>query len=58
MRFCIPDILNKSNSIITDKINTPSQKGFTIYLKNFLVNEYNSICLIQNCYVCLKNVVS
>ena len=32
MRFCIPDILNKSNSIITDKINTHSRKGFTIYL--------------------------
>ena len=32
-RFCIPDILNKSNSIITDKINTHSRKRFTIYLK-------------------------
>ena len=32
MRFCIPDILNKSNSIITDKTNTHSRKGFTIYL--------------------------
>ena len=31
-RFCTPDILNKSNSIITDKINTHSRKGFTIYL--------------------------
>ena len=43
MRFCIPDILNKSNSIITDKINTHSR---------------NSIFLIQNCYVCSKIVVS
>ena len=58
MRFCIPDILNKRNSIITDKINTHSRKGFTLYLKKFLVIEYNSICLIQNCYVCSKIVVS
>ena len=58
MRFCIPDILNKSNSIITHKINTHSRKGFIIYLKKILVNEYNSICLIQNCYVCSKLVVS
>ena len=57
MRFCIPDILDKSNSIIPDKINTHSRKGFTIYLNKFLVNEYNSICLIQNCYVCSKIIV-
>ena len=41
MRFCIPDILNKSSSIITGKIKTHSRKGFSVYLKCFLVNEYN-----------------
>ena len=45
----VKHILNKSNNIITDKINTHRQKWFTIYLKKILVNEYNSICLIQNC---------
>ena len=38
MRFCIPDILNKSSSLITDKIKTHSRKGFSVYLKCFLVN--------------------
>ena len=52
MRFCIPDILNKSSSLITDKIKTHSRKGFSVYLKCFLVNAYNSICLIPNCYIC------
>ena len=42
MRFCIPDILNNSSSLITDKIKTHSRKGFLVYLKCFLVNEYNS----------------
>ena len=30
MRFCITDILNKSSSIITDKIKTHSLKGFSV----------------------------
>ena len=47
MRFCIPDILNKSSSIITDKIKTHSRKGFSVYLKCFLVNAYNSIILFN-----------
>ena len=51
MRFCIPDILNNSSSLITDKIKTHSRKGFLVYLKCFLVNEYNSMCLIPAIYV-------
>ena len=58
MRFCIPDILNKSSSLITDKIKTHSRKGFSVYLKCFLVNAYNSICLIPNCYIFSKIAVS
>ena len=57
MRFCIPDILNKSSSIITDKIKTHSRKRFSVYLKCFLVNAYNSLCLIPNCYICSKIAV-
>ena len=34
MRFCIPDILNKSSSLITDKIKTHSRKGFSVYILN------------------------
>ena len=48
MHFCISHILNKSSSFITDKIKTHSRKGFSVYLKCFLVNGYNSICLIPN----------
>ena len=58
MRFCIPDILNNSSSIIPDKIKTHSRKGLSVYLKCFLVNEYNPMCLIPNCYICSKIVVS
>ena len=58
MRFCIPDFLNKSSSLITDKIKTHSRKEFSVYLKCFLVNAYSSICLIPNCYICSKIAVS
>ena len=47
-----------SSSIITDKRKTHSRKGFSVYLKCFLVNAYNSLCLIPNCYICLKIAVS
>ena len=52
MRFCIPDILNKTSSIITDKIKTHSRKGFTAYIKLFLINKYDPICSTPNCYIC------
>ena len=58
MRFWIPDISNKSSSLITDKIKTHSRKGFSVYLKCFLVNAYSSICLIPSCYICPKIAVS
>ena len=58
MRFCIPDILNKSSSIITDKIKTHSRKGFSVYLKCFLVNAYNSLCLITKLLYMFKNCCS
>ena len=39
MRFCIPDILNKTSNMITDTIKTQSREGFTAYIKLFLINK-------------------
>ena len=50
MRFCIPDILNKTSNMITDKIKTHGRKGFTAYIKVFLINEYDLICSTPNFY--------
>ena len=55
MRFWIPDILNKTSNIITDKIKTHSRKGFTTYIKLFLINKYDPICSTPNCYICSLN---
>ena len=55
MRFCIPDILNKTSNMITDKIKTHSRKRFTAYIKLFLINKYYPICQAPNCYICSLN---
>ena len=52
MRFCIPEILNKTSNMITDKIQTHSRKGFTAYIKLFLINKYDPICSTPNCHIC------
>ena len=52
MRFCIPDILIKASNMITVKIKTHSRKGFTAYIKLFLMNKYDPICSTPNCYIC------
>ena len=56
MRFCIPDTLNKTSNMITDKIKTHSRKGFTVYIKLFLINKYDPICSTPNCYICSLNI--
>ena len=56
---CVPDILSKSSSLITDKIKTHSRKGFSVYLKCFfckciqlnmfntkLLNMFNKLCFV------------
>ena len=55
MRFCIPDILNKTSNMITDKIKTHSRKGHKAYIKFFLINKYDPICSTQNCYIRFLN---
>ena len=55
MRFCIPNILNKTSNMITDKIKTHSRKGYTAYTKLFFINKYDPICSTPNCYICSLN---
>ena len=52
IRYCIPEILNKTDDLIIDKIKTHSPRGFSTYIKQFYLNKYNTICLIPNCYIC------
>ena len=44
--------INYTPNIILEKIHTHSLKGFTGYIKNYLLNNYQLSCSIQNCYSC------
>ena len=52
LRYCIPRILNTTINLITDKIDTHSFRGFSVYVKQFYLKQYSLLCMIQNCYVC------
>ena len=48
----LPKLINKTANEIKEKINTHSLQGFKQYIKRWLINKYETVCLITNCYVC------
>ena len=52
VRYYLPSFINSMPTVITDKIDTHSEKGFAHYAKITLINDYSSVCNIRNCYVC------
>jgi len=52
VRYRLPHLLNENISTILDKLHTHSEFGFTLYIKNFFINNYKEECTILNCYVC------
>ena len=39
-------------SSITEKLSSHSLNGFSHYVKNYYISEYNIACSIDNCYIC------
>ena len=52
IRYHLPVFINTMPSLIIDKINTHSEKGFAHYAKTKFIDNYSSICNIRNCYIC------
>ena len=54
IRHKIPALINEKYmpEIEMNKIETHSDKGFTVYAKNHIINNYEYICNIRHCYVC------
>ena len=50
--YSLAGILNNIPSNILVKSETHSIYHFSQLLKSFLLNKYNEICLIANCYIC------
>jgi hypothetical protein len=52
LRYRIPNVFNNTAKIITDKIQTHSLAGFKTYIKKYFLNNYSTICSVNNCYIC------
>ena len=52
IRYTIPNVINRTPTCITNKINTHSINGFSEYIKKLMCDKYNKTCGIANCYVC------
>ena len=52
IRHVLPDVINKTPQCITQKINTHSFNGFSIYTKNYMIKIYQEDYHIENCYIC------
>jgi hypothetical protein len=51
-RYRIPKLLNETQENITSKISTHSLAGFSKYAKVYLIKQYDTVCHIQDCYIC------
>ena len=52
IRYLLPRIINKTNPVIINMIDSYSYLGFVKYLKNDMISNYVVICNIPNCYIC------
>ena len=55
IRFDVPHVVNNTPSIILDKVHTHSLSGFSLYVKNYILDSYQDTCNIVNCYICSRN---
>ena len=52
IRYYVPVLLDSTQECITEKLFTHSLQGFSNYVKNVFINEYDTVCQIVNCYIC------
>ena len=52
IRYRMPEVIDNTDEIVTEKADTHSPKGFSNYAKNYFLNKYKSFCSIPNCYIC------
>ena len=52
LNYNLPHSINAIPTIVVEKIQTHSLRGFTTYAKQFLIQKYTDTCTIQNCYSC------
>ncbi len=45
-------VISNSPKAILDKIDTHSLEGFARYIKSYILQSYQEICTVVNCYMC------
>ena len=58
LRYFVPNLLGNIPECITDKLFTHSIQGFNQYVKKYLIEKYETQCLIRDCYICGNGVVA
>ena len=52
IKFTIPRIIESLRINVKSKFTTHSSRGVINYCKNFLIENYQPNCQIDNCYIC------
>ena len=52
VRYKVPLLFNTMEDSLKSKIYTHSIDGFRLYIKNSIIQNYQVLCLIPNCYIC------
>ena len=55
-RYWLPQLLNKIEDNILNKIFTHSIQGFSKYIKKNILDKYQHDCNLINCYICDKQI--
>ena len=54
IRYLLVHSINNTPKQITEKTDTHSYIGYTLYIKNYIMDKYSPVCTIRNCYICQK----
>ena len=52
IRHYIPKLIYEMPPSITEKLDTHSYEGFSIYVKKLFIQKYSTECAIPYCFVC------
>ena len=55
MQNILPMVINDTPLIILDKNIPIASKGFTGYIQQYLLQSYQELCIVANCYICARN---
>ena len=52
LRHSIPNLINDLSPNIRCQLDTLSLEGFSSYYKSLVINSYDPLCHVPNCYIC------